>query len=227
MQAASPNAKSGIPLFTTAAVAVAAMALGVKLINRCLLRVPRDCVTIVYDTRRNTILSTSMEGADAARVVQQMSHFRPLMYIVSAFLYSNKNYVVVPFSSFFGTFTIPRTALDEERGGNVVNCTVEDVHVADGSVNIVFTLYYCIPVEQLERYLAAVGPVPPNESIATAIADVARVHGAQLSLGILLHEKKRETMFLQPFQEHLASRLISEVCVKLLCVTVNSVESMG
>ncbi|EAN76450.1 uncharacterized protein TEOVI_000142300 [Trypanosoma equiperdum] len=205
--------------FAVTAMGVACL---VKLYKRCFVRVPPHCVTVVYETRRNSILASSMEEAN--NELPQVSHFRPLMYIVSLLLYRSKKLVIVPPTSFFSTFTLPCSVLDESGDGEVVDCTVEDIHVTDGSVRMVMTIRYCIPINELERYLAAVGPTAPNERIALAAAGAARARGAELSVGLIINKSKRDTAFLEPFRAHLSSKLMSESCVKVLDVVVEAAE---
>ncbi|KAH9577866.1 hypothetical protein LSM04_008519 [Trypanosoma melophagium] len=209
---------------------LAAAALGAvcvwRLYRRCVVRVDEGCVTVVYETRRNSILATSFDQDRTAcgDELPKISHFRPAMYIIASLLYTSRGVVVVPPTSFFATFTLPATLLREGGDGEAVACRIDALRATDGALNIAITVRYRIPVEQLERYLAAVGPVPPNERIAVALADAARARGAELSVGLILNEERRESVFLQPLREQMASRLMSETGVKMMGVTVDWVE---
>ncbi|KEG10160.1 hypothetical protein DQ04_04101030 [Trypanosoma grayi] len=225
LEAAALTCEKNNALLLPLAVTTLGMVCAWKICSRCLLRVHPSCVTVVYETRRNSILSSSMDkGHKASDELPQISHFRPAMYVIGMLLYRSKSLVVVPPSSFFSTFTLPRTVLDEQGDGEAVDCTVEGIHVTDGEMRMVLTLRYCIPFDQLERYLAAVGPAPPNERIAVAAAAVAKARGAELSVGLILNRSRRDAVFLAPFREHLSSKLMSEAAVKLIDATVESVE---
>ncbi|RNF11508.1 uncharacterized protein Tco025E_06653 [Trypanosoma conorhini] len=207
------------------AVAVVGAGCLARLYRCCVLRVQPSCVTIVYETRRKTILATSMDKERGVNEgVLQYYHFRPLMCVVGHFLYSSKSLVVVPPSTFFSAFTLPRAVVEENGEGKAVDCTVEAIQVTDGYVRMVLTVRYCIPFEQLERYLAAVGPTPPNERIAVATAAAAKARASELSVGLIINKAMREESFLVPFRDHLASKLMSEACVKLLDVTIEGAE---
>ncbi|ORC91244.1 uncharacterized protein TM35_000062490 [Trypanosoma theileri] len=218
--------KNGGSLLLPLAVAALGAVCAWRLYRRCVVRVDEGCVTVVYETRRNSILSTSLDQdrSSSRDELPQISHFRPAMYVIASLLYTSRSVVVVPPTSFFNTFTLPASLLREEGDGEAVACRIDALRAADGALTLAITVRYRIPVEQLERYLAAVGPVPPNERIAVALADAARARGAELSVGLILNEERREAVFLQPLQEQLASRLMSEAGVKLLGVTVDWVE---
>ncbi|EKG05366.1 hypothetical protein TCSYLVIO_003558 [Trypanosoma cruzi] len=211
-------------LLPLAAVTFGALSFA-RICRRCIVRVHPSCVTIVYETRRKTILTTSMDKERGANDdMTHFCHFRPLMCMIRYFLYSSKSLVVLPPTSFFGAFTLPRAVLEECGEGRAVDCTVEAIQVTDGYVRMVLTIRYCIPFQQLERYLAAVGPMPPNERIAMAAAAAAKTRAAELSVGLIINKSRREDSFLVSFREHLASKLISEACVKLIDATVESAE---
>ncbi|ESL11693.1 hypothetical protein TRSC58_00550 [Trypanosoma rangeli SC58] len=207
------------------AVAVIGAGCLTRLYCRCILHVRPNCVTIVYETRRKTILATSMDKERGVNEgLLQYYHFRPLMCVIGYFLYSSKSLVVVPPSTFFGAFTLPRAVIEEHGEGRAVECTVEAIQATDGYVRMTLTVWYCIPFEQLERYLAAVGPTPPNERIAMVTAAVVKARAAELSVGLIINKAMREDSFLIPFREHLASKVMSEACVKLLDLIVESSE---
>lgn len=204
------------------AVVVLGLATAWKIVKTCSVKVHDKCITVVYETRRRTILCTSADREHRRRGLPRTTHFSPLIYISGLLIYSNTSLLVVPPSSFFGTFTLPKSVL--KVPGETVNCAVEDVHVADGAVDMIVAISYTIPFEKLERYLSAVGPQPPNEVIGLAVADVARVRCAEVSVGILISKSRRENIFMEPFREHLASKLMSEAAVNVVAVDIENVE---
>nr|CCC92714.1 unnamed protein product [Trypanosoma congolense IL3000] len=221
--AAAPSNDRRRTLLLSVAAATLGFACVVKLYNRCVVHIAPNCVTVVYETRRKSILASSLER-EAGNELPHVSPLRPIMYLVSLLLYSSKTLILRPPTSLFSTFTLPRKVIDESNGGETMTCAVEDVYVTDGTIRMVMTVRYCIPVDQLERYLAAVGPTPPTEHIGFAVADVARARGAELSVGLIINKSKRDAVFLEGFCTHLSSKLMSELCVKLLDVTVDTAE---
>jgi hypothetical protein len=179
------------------------------------------CVSVVYDTRRKTVLCTSADGELPHDTLPRVSHFSPTLYLTSMLMCCSRTRVFVPPSSFFGVFTLPRGVF--ELPGESVNCAVEGVAVSDGAVNMMVTVFYTIRFDQLERYLAAVGPVPPNELIGKTVAHVARLRCAELSAGILLSKGRRDGVFIAPFREHLTVKLMSEAAVSVSDVVVEKV----
>ncbi|CAG9567071.1 conserved hypothetical protein [Leishmania major strain Friedlin] len=191
-----------------------------KAFQICSVPVHPRCVTVVYDTRRKTVLCTSADREMRRGSLPRVSHFNVSMYFGSALMYWSGTRLLVPPSSFFGVFTLPRSVLEEP--GESVNCAVEEVAVRDGTVNMMVTVFYTIPFDQVERYLAAVGPEPPNEVIGKAVAHIARVRCAEQSAGILLSKTRREA-FMGPYKDHLTSKLMSEAAVLVRDVAVENV----
>ncbi|KAG5508626.1 hypothetical protein JIQ42_08413 [Leishmania sp. Namibia] len=192
-----------------------------KVVQVCSVPVHTRCVTVVYDTRRKTVLCTSADREMHRDSLPRVSHFAASLYFGSTLMYWSRTRLLVPPSSFFGVFTLPRGVF--EKPGESVNCAVEEVAVSDGLVNMAVTIFYTIPFDQIERYLAAVGPEPPNEVIGKAAAHLARVRCAEQSAGILLSKARREAVFLDPYKDHLTSKLMSEAAVLVSDVAVESV----
>lgn len=207
-------------LLPLAVTAVGALCLW-KVAQTCSVPVHPRCVSVVYDTRRKTVLCTSADREIPHDALPRVSHFSPALYITSAWMYCSRTRLFVPPSSFFGVFTLPRGVFEEP--GESVNCAVEGVAVCDGSVNMMVTVFYTIRFDQLERYLAAVGPVPPNEVIGKTVAHVARVRCTDLSAGFLLSKNRRDGVFTGPFRAHLVSKLMSEAAVSVTDVIVEKV----
>ncbi|EPY33366.1 hypothetical protein STCU_02262 [Strigomonas culicis] len=159
-----------------------------------------------------------MRSDDLPRV----EHFSALFYLSKLSIYCSSSLVIVPPSSFFGVFTLPRSVFQEP--GEAADCTVENVKVTDGTVDMILTIYYTIPFELLERYLAAVGPQAPNEIIAVAAAQIARLRGSEASVGILISKARRDAVFAPPYCSHLATKLMSEAAIRLIKVTFDKVE---
>ncbi|KPA73146.1 hypothetical protein ABB37_10094 [Leptomonas pyrrhocoris] len=214
---ASPSKERVGVLLPLAVAAAGALCLW-KVIQTCSVPVHPRCVSVVYDTRRKTVLCTSADREMRADALPRVVHFSPALYLSSALMYCSRTRLFVPPSSFFGVFTLPRGVFEEP--GEAVNCAVEGIAVSDGSVNMMVTVFYTIPFEQMERYLAAVGPVPPNEVIAKTVAHVARLRCAELSAGILLSKNRRDGVFMGPFKEHLTWKLMSEAAVAVSDVVV-------
>lgn len=217
---ASPS-KEQVGVLLPLAVAAAGVLCLWKAVQICSVPVHPRCVSVVYDTRRKTVLCTSADREMCKDSLPRVSHFSPALYLTSAIVCCSRTRLFVPPSSFFGVFTLPRGVF--ELPGESVNCAIEGVAVCDGAVNMMVTIFYTIPFEQMERYLAAVGPVPPNEVIGKTIAHVARLRCAELSAGILLSKNRREGVFMGPFREHLASKLMSEAAVSVEDVIVEKV----
>lgn len=215
------SSSSGLGRLLPLAVTGAGLLCVWKVVQTCSVPVHPRCITVVYDTRRKTVLCTSADREMRKEVLPRVSHFSPTLYLGSALMYCSRTRLLVPPSSFFGVFTLPRGVF--ELPGESVNCAVEEVAVCDGVVNLMVTVFYTIPFAQLERYLAAVGAEPPNEVIAKAVAHVARVRCAEQSAGILLTKARREGVFMGPFKDHLAAKLMSEAAVMVSDVTVESV----
>ncbi|KAG5512265.1 hypothetical protein JKF63_07787 [Porcisia hertigi] len=192
-----------------------------KVVQICSVPVHPRCVTIVYDTRRKTVLCTSADRDMHRDSLPRVSHFDVSLYFGSALMYWSRTRLLVPPTSFFGLFTLPRGVFEEP--GESVNCVIEGVAVRDGSLNMMVTVFYTIPFNQIERYLAAVGPEPPNEVIGKAVAHVARVRCAEHSAGILLSKARREGLFMGPYKDHLTSKLMSEAAVLVSKVVVERV----
>ncbi|KAK7194878.1 hypothetical protein NESM_000409000 [Novymonas esmeraldas] len=192
-----------------------------KVVQTCSISVHPRCITLVYDTRRKTLVCTSADRERRRDALPRVSHFSVSLYLSSALLSCTRTRLFVPPSSFFSVFTLPRGVLEEP--GESCNCAVEEVAVRDAAVTMMVTVSYTIPFEQLERYLAAVGPVPPNEVIAKAVAHVARVRCAEQSAGILLSRSRRDSVFMPLFRGHLASRLMSDAAVRVSDVAVETV----
>lgn len=203
-----------------AVVAAGALCLW-KLHRSCSVKVHPNCVAVVYDTRRRSILRTTADNDFHREGLPRTDHFSPLLYISSVFLRRSSTLFVPP-SSFFGCFTLPRSVF--EPPGEAVDCTVEHLQLPDGAVDLYLTIRYILPFSQLERYLSAVGPQPPNERITVAAANVLRAHSADLSVGLLLSRSRREAMFMEGYRDHLATKLLSEVAVKLVDVVIENAE---
>lgn len=207
-------------------VPLAVIAVGVltlwKVVRTCSVQVHPKCVTVVYDTRRRTVLCTSADREMRRQGLPRVTRFSPLLFLSGMLIYSHTSLLVVPPSSFFGAFTLPKSVF--KAPGESVGCLVESIQVSDGAVDMALTISYIIPMEQLERYLAAVGPRPPNEVIGIAAADVARVRCADFSVGILISRARRDSIFAAPFREHLASKLMSEAAVCVVDAVVDNVE---
>nr|CCM12478.1 hypothetical protein, conserved [Leishmania guyanensis] len=214
-----PSSSGGV-LLPLAAVGAGLLCLW-KAIQICSVPVHPRCVTVVYDTRRKTVLCTSADREMHRESLPRVSHFGVSLYFGSAMMYWSRTWLLVPPSSFFGVFTLPRGVFEEP--GESVNCVVEEVAVRGGSVNIMATVFYTISFDQMERYLAAIGPEPPNEVIGKAVAHVARVRCAEQSAGILLSKTRREATFMGPYKDHLTSKLMSEAAVLVNDVVVESV----
>lgn len=217
---ASPS-KERVGVILPLAVAAAGVLCLWKVVQTCSVPVHPRCVSVVYDTRRKTVLCTSADREIPHDALPRVSHFSPALYLTSALMYCSRTRLFVPPSSFFGVFTLPRGVF--ELPGESVNCAVEGVAVCDGSVNMMVTVFYTIQFDQLERYLAAVGPVPPNEVIAKTVAHIARVRCNELSAGILLSKNRREGVFMGPFREHVSAKLMSEAAVSVSDVIVEKV----
>lgn len=192
-----------------------------RLSQACTVPVHPRCITVIYETRRKTILCTSADGKQRASQLPRVTHFSPFLYLGSLLLFHSGSRLLIPPSSFFGVFTMPITALEDP--GESVHCTVEAVEVCDGAVTIALTVQYIISLDELERYLAAVGPEPPNEVIAKAAAQVARLRCTDLSAGILLSKSRRDGIFMDPYKDHLASKLMSEAAVEVKGVFIDAV----
>ncbi|GET85361.1 hypothetical protein, conserved [Leishmania tarentolae] len=221
---AAPPAKarpgsSGGTLLPLAVAGVGLLCLW-KVLQICSVPVHPLCVTVVYDTRRKTIVCTSADAAMSRDSRPRASHVKASRHLGSTLMYWGRTRLLVPPSSFFGVFTLPRSVFEDP--GESVNCVVEEVAVRDGSVNMMVTVCYTIPFDQMERYLAAVGPEPPNEMIGKAVAHVARVRCAEQSAGILLSKARREA-FMGPYKDHLTSKLMSEAAVLVRDVAVERV----
>ncbi|KPI87854.1 hypothetical protein ABL78_3081 [Leptomonas seymouri] len=217
---ASPSKEKTGVLLPLAVAAAGALCLW-KVIQTCSVPVHPRCVSVVYDTRRKSVLCTSADCEMRHDTLPRVSHFSPVLYLTSAFMYCSRTRLLVPPSSFFGVFTLPRGVFTEP--GESVNCTVEGVAVCDGSINMMVTVVYTIPFDQMERYLAAVGPVPPNEAIGKTVAHVARLRCAELSAGVLLSKHRRDGVFMEPFKAQLKSKLMSEATVLVSDVMVERV----
>ncbi|EPY40876.1 hypothetical protein AGDE_03050 [Angomonas deanei] len=155
---ATTRGSSGPPVLLPLTVFAVGALCAWKISKTCSLSVHPKCVTVVYDTRRKAVLRTSADDELRKDDLPRVEHFSALFYMSKLLIYCSRSLVVVPPSSFFGVFTLPRSVFSEP--GEAVDCVVENVAVPDGTVDMVLTLYYCIPFDSLERYLAAVGPQP-------------------------------------------------------------------
>ncbi|CCW64226.1 unnamed protein product [Phytomonas sp. EM1] len=193
-----------------------------KVCRVCSIEVHPKCVTVVYDRRRKTIFATSVDRERKRGELSRTRYYSPLYYLSALFMLSNHSLIMVPPSSFYGTFTLPKSVLSPP--GEAVECSIKNIQASDGAVDMVLTIRYVIPFDQLERYLAAVGPQPPNEAIAMAAAHVARVRCVDFSIGILISLSRREAVFIQVYREHLATKLMSEIAVRLTDLKIENVE---
>lgn len=217
------HSHSDVPLLLPVGVTALGLLCLYKLYKVCSVKVVPGCVTVVYDTRRKTVLCTSIDKQMKRAYSPPINHFSPLLYFSSLFVYSTGDTVVSPPSPFFGTFTLPKSVFRPDEC-EALNFTLENVPTMDGVALIIFTIRYTIPFDQLDRYLAAVGPRPPNEVIGVAAAAVARMHCGEVSIGILLNKARRDSVFMKGFTEHLRTKLMSESAVQLQRVTVENVE---
>ncbi|CCW71278.1 unnamed protein product [Phytomonas sp. Hart1] len=193
-----------------------------KVCRICSIEVHPKCVTVVYDRRRKTIFATSADRERKRGELSRAKYYNPLYYLSTFFMSINHSMIMIPPSSFYGAFTLPRSVL--EPPGEAVECSIKDIKASDGAVEMVLTIRYVIPFDQLERYLAAVGPQPPNQAIAIAAAHVARIRCADISIGILISLTRREGVFTMVYRNHLAMKLMSELAVRLIDMKIENVE---
>lgn len=203
----------------------------------CQQKVAPDCAAIVFQYRRRKVLYTTEDNMrlfpdpnnqrnkhnNAAKTnnANNTSMFRRLS---RALHLQTPSHIFVPPLTSFGVFTVPAAVFDIP--GEAVPCLMNGVRTTDGSVRISLRVFYCIPFEDLDRYLAAVGPKAPNEIIAIAAAQVLRAKSAGVSVGILLSRSRRDGLFMTSFRDTLSTKLMSEAAIELCDIIVDKVEAL-
>jgi hypothetical protein len=234
----SPLSGALTPLLVVCATA----AVGWKLYKLCVVRVTPDVLTVVYDTRRRSILTSSATPSDAVpHCAKQQKSFseNPLFWCLRyACKQRSSSYLIAPPSmGMYQVFRIPRSALTPTQGIRI-RCVVEDIIVRDGTVKMVLTACGYVDSRELDRYLAVVGPVPPMEAIGRCVSDVLndsfnvtleRNVGLQVTAGLLLDTSKWTAggALMEAFSTKLRACMVTSCCVVLRDVVVEAVELVG
>lgn len=214
-----------------------------KVIKHCTVPVDPHSTAIVYYTVRNQVLyttddptrffdkrirqteETSFSFRNSSMELVTPTRFPLLLrYLCHTFHLYSDTYVVVPPSSFFSVFHVPKTMW--EPPGEECTISVRSVPTIDGQVNIALLVRYCLSFEELERFLAAVGPQSPIERIAVLAAEVLRFKCSTVSIGLLLSRSRCEGLFLPSLREGVASRLRSVLAIDVLDVALEKVEPL-
>eukprot|EP00796_Vickermania_ingenoplastis_P010768 gene10768-7496_t len=180
----------------------------------CTVAVHPKCSAALFETRRRRMVFTT---EDSRRRQDNV-----LLSVARMLGLYSSSHLIVPPSSWFGTFTVPTSVLDPP--GESVTLHMTGVQTTDGAVNMVMTVRYTIPFGELERYLAAVGPKEPTAVIASAAATVLRLTSAEVSVGILLSRSRRDGAFMASFRRHLATKLSSDAAIQLHDISIERVE---
>lgn len=235
-----PPASSLPGSLTPLLVICAAAAIGWKLYKTCVVRVAPDVLTVVYDTRRRSILTSSAVPSDGVPASTPKGHksfsANPLFWCLRyACRPRSSSFLIAPPSlGMYQVFRIPRSALSAAQGIRV-KCSVEDVIVRDGTVKMILTACGYVDARELDRYLAVVGPSPPMEAMARCVSDVLqdsfnvtleRNVGLQVTAGLLLDTSKWTAggALMEAFYSKLRARMVTDCCVVLRDVVVEAVE---
>jgi hypothetical protein len=225
--------------FTPFLAVCAAAALGWKLYRTCVVHTNPDTLTVVYNVRRRSILTSSATEAEQLPDPPRPKSFlaSPLEWTLRFACRPRFAHVLLmpPFFGLYRVFTIPRSALNPMQGIRV-HCSVEGVTLRDGAVNFVLSVTGVVDARELDRYLAIVGPVPPMESIGRCVATVLResydVTGdrgaaSTATVGQVLDLSKWSSSngaLLEKLRAKLRQRMVTDCCVVLKDVTMERVE---
>ena len=225
--------------------ALAVLGIARKLRRMCLVPVAADDVAIVFNIHRRSVFSTSEDrnlfpptpsglgdsGRKYSKLVQMagsvvqvvrlaMHHgLWPLVFPAC------RAYVVRPPLPLFHVFTLPRAVLDGATGV-AVDCSVADVPVTDGVLRMTLTIVFYVDLQEVNRYLTLLGPVPPHEALGKAVSQCLRQLARRCSSGILLAKQRRTTVFLPDLTTQLRTVLCADCSVRLKTVTIEAVQLM-
>lgn len=180
-----------------------------------------ESTAIVFDVRRRRVLYTT---EDSERPLPE-SAGRLRRWSGALRLQSN-SFIFCPLPrTFFSLFVLPRQVFTPP--GVTVKCHLHGIEAIDGVVSMEVEVGYVVPFEEIDRYLAAVGPQPPTEMIALIAAQVFRVNSASVSVGILLSRSRRDSKLMYSFRQHLETKLRSEAAIQMCSLSVVKVELLN
>eukprot|EP00758_Cryptobia_borreli_P019490 Tbor_TRINITY_DN8555_c0_g1::TRINITY_DN8555_c0_g1_i1::g.18145::m.18145 len=191
--------------------------------------VPHDCVGVVFNCRRRTVFSSSVDSENKifeCSTITRKSFMSSVGFLSVArklLFPTTCHYVTKPPLPFFKMFLLPRAVVLRSAGASCT-CRVVDVRTPDGLASIQLTVRYFLATEDLQRYLSVIGPGSPSGKIGNVIAFCTKGHAAHIGYAELRNSRKRDTYFMPGFSPHLASKLYSDCAVTLLSVVVDTVE---
>lgn len=208
----------------TAGIAVARL----YKIMRC--PVQPDMVAVVYNARRMSIFSTSIDSekqmVDARR--REVSRGGAVValraFLLTTCFPTNYNLVVRPPLPWFKVFILPRTILSASDNAPVLQAKLTTTTSDGGTVAVQIKIQYYIDCKDLARYLTLVGAMGAKDALSRSLQYCLDAHARKTGAVVLTNAGRRNLHFTPNFTAHLQSKVFADTAVRVVHVEILDVE---
>lgn len=190
-----------------------------------------DMVAVVYNARRMSLFSTSIDSEKQMIDARMRTDFRnrgtigAMRTLIHELCFPTSYCLVTrPPLPWYKVFILPRTILSATDNSPILQAKLTATTSDGGTVVFHVKVQYYIDCKDLSRYLSLVGAVGAKDALSKTLQYCIDAHARKIGAVILTNSGRRAKHFTPNFTAHLQSKIYADSGVRIVHVDILDVD---